>query len=838
MTSTIDEPLNIGEATFYEKINITKLRYIINNQEKYEAIIKEQEKDMRRTDNKYNAYAVFQKIMNNCYIPDELNGTEFALIKVTYKKGQNSNNIGRWYCSKGIGLQPLCCSVRHTICEGIWLDIDQVNSHPTIFTTFMNKYGFNSPLLNECMSDREAFLAKVVKNDKSNNKLSRDEAKTKVISIINGGYYAKNETLKQLHEEMKGCIDHVINLPEYKDIIDFVKKTYTENIPGKTISRILQIIENDMLEKYIEFFNKKGLIKNNQVSLIFDGFQILINEEVTDELLEECRQSVKKSTGYDIPLKIKPFDNQLVLPENYADYEDDMPSIIQKLATGLDFFVEKNEKLFMDAIKASGSHTSIAEVTKALVKDTIVYDSTIKRWFYCNARNIWNETTEPLILRKIISSVLKDAFLICASNINKKAMNSENEEARELLIHKSATCLRIVQMLGNKPFLTHIVELKEFYLKDNFLENKIDSKPNLFAFKNKLFDFKTNTFRNIKPDDYIMTNTSYDCPEYVEDEDAEFVTTYFTTLFPDEPLRDYILDSCSSTLNGDKNEQYFNIHTGSGSNSKTTFCNLFESVLGNYACNVGAETFTKPKKSANDTGELYKAKGKRAIFTNEPESNTENKLQTALLKRIADESNQKIIARQLYANPIEFRNTCQLNIYCNTVPELSSVDNGISRRIRNIEYKVKFVDNPNPQDKYQAKKDPTLMSKMKTDGVRNAFIRMLIDRWQNRVSEMSQIPVPDEIRETTQEYVDDCNPVLGFIQQKYIISNNQHDKISLSALYTDFGFFCRDKSITSRRFKTDLINLGLTPKKITAGIAILGLKIKADEDEDEDEYDE
>ena len=143
------------------------------------------------------------------------------------------------------------------------------------------------------------------------------------------------------------------------------------------------------------------------------------------------------------------------------------------------------------------------------------------------------------------------------------------------------------------------------------------------------------------------------------------------------------------------------------------------------------------------------------------------------------------------------------------------------------------MDNPNPEDKYQAKKDPTLMSKMKTDGVRNAFIRMLIDRWQNRVSEMSQIPVPDEIRETTQEYVDDCNPVLGFIQQKYIISYNQDDIITLAALYTDFGFFCRDKSITIRRFKTDLINLGLTSKKTMTGMFILGLKIKADEDEDE-----
>ena len=31
--------LNIGECVFYEKINIKKLNYIINNRAKYEAII-------------------------------------------------------------------------------------------------------------------------------------------------------------------------------------------------------------------------------------------------------------------------------------------------------------------------------------------------------------------------------------------------------------------------------------------------------------------------------------------------------------------------------------------------------------------------------------------------------------------------------------------------------------------------------------------------------------------------------------------------------------------------------------------------------------------------------
>ena len=61
--------MNIAETSFNEKINIYKLYYILKNQSKYEEIIKEQEKDMRRTDKHYNDYAVFQKIKDNVLFP-------------------------------------------------------------------------------------------------------------------------------------------------------------------------------------------------------------------------------------------------------------------------------------------------------------------------------------------------------------------------------------------------------------------------------------------------------------------------------------------------------------------------------------------------------------------------------------------------------------------------------------------------------------------------------------------------------------------------------------------------------------------------------------------------
>jgi P4 family phage/plasmid primase-like protien len=681
----------------------------------------------------------------------------------------------------------------------------------------MNKYGYHSDLLDECINNRDVFLKRVSDN--------RDKAKNQVISVINGASYPNDKVLHQLSLEIAQCIEYVINLPEYKDIYDYVKKNYDKNIEGKTISRILQVIENELLESYIEWANSKGFIEEGSISLIFDGFQLLEKHNITDELLEECRRYAYDKTGYDVKLKIKPFDNPLILPDDYKEYIDIIPSLVDKFSTGIEVFVNNNVKYIDEVIKNDGSHLATSTLASKLFKGWTYYDSKSERWYYCDLNNIWCEAKKPMLLKYLIQVILNKVFDIHIKNIWKELCVSDIDVSKKQILDEQVKAsMKIIQCLQNSTYIDSIMKCEVLYLKEGFYEDYIDSKPYLYAFKNKVYDFRTKELRYIKPDDYIMTNTGYDYPEYIEDENTQFINKYFDTLFPNEEMRDYVLDSCCSTLNGEKREQYFNIHTGSGSNSKTTFSGLYESALGGYGCEVSPETFTKPKKSANDTGELYKAKGKRCVFTNEPESDTD-KLQTAILKRIADEGGRKIIARQLYGNPIEFPITFQLNIFCNNKPELSSVDGGIARRLRVIEWKMKFVENPDPNNKYQASRDAELMAKIKTDDIRNAFIIMLLNRWDKRVSAFKLIPVPNEIKDASADFVDDSNPVLGFIMSNYEITNNDKDTINSTEIYTHFTSSNRDSKISNKRFKDDMLGIsGISTKRTNKGVLFVGLK--------------
>jgi P4 family phage/plasmid primase-like protien len=828
------------KATKYkEPINLAKLKHIVNNPKLYKNRIEKEDTDRKKSNGgKHydNTFTMLEKLVKNCEVPPEYKGTEMGILNVSYMKGRNSQNMGRFYCKDGIGIQALVNCVRHTICEGIWTDIDMINAHPVILQQLLKKYNLNSSMLDECVNDRERFLAKV-NND-------RASAKRKIISVINGASYPNHRFLHQFSNEVRPLITKIVYDDDWKDTTDYVRKTYDilgeSKVIDKSISRILQVIENDLLENYLNWaYYKKNIIDytTNYVALIFDGFQVLSKFNITDDDLEECRLYALEKTGYDIQLKIKPFDNIIELPDDYANTLEVRAELVHKYISNISTIIKDNRGRIENIIHNGGTHSSIAELAHKIFGGDFYYDDKQKKWYYYDYSNIWCETDDTDILRYLIQTIIKAilyeyAYVVIQEDIdylvdNEKNENitdekkKDNQETKKRLEEKQLKCSKSSKEIQNWSFVSKVCEnARVFFNKSDFYKNYIDSKSYLFAFKNKVYDFRKNEVRLIKPDDYIMNTCGYNYPENIREEDTAFVINYVKTLFNDEDMFDYILDSFCSTLNGEKSEQYFNIHTGCGANGKTTLTGLFQVSLGGYAENIGSATFTKPAKGANDTGELWKAKGKRGIFTNEPDEG--DKLQTSIMKLIADDDGQTIKARGLYKEAIEFNITFQLNMCCNIKPELSSVDGGIGRRVRVIDWVKKFVENPDPNNPNEILIDPNMIKKIKTPEIRDAFIILLLDRWKNRVSKMPRFPVPQKIKDASASYVADSNPVLGFVMSCLDITNNDKDYILSNNLYNMFN----NKNITISRFKNDLLALGIVSKRKNSGMAYMGIKVK------------
>lgn len=101
---------------------------------------------------------------------------------------------------------------------------------------------------------------------------------------------------------------------------------------------------------------------------------------------------------------------------------------------------------------------------------------------------------------------------------------------------------------------------------------------------------------------------------------------------------------------------------------------------------------------------------------------------------------------------------------------------------------------------------------------------MLIDRFVNVASKITKENVPTQIKDDSNEYIQDCNEVLGFIMDKYEMTNNDNDRISSSILFTEFKSKTNSK-MTSSKFKDDMLGIsGITYDKDRKGRYFVGLK--------------
>ena len=206
------------------------------------------------------------------------------------------------------------------------------------------------------------------------------------------------------------------------------------------------------------------------------------------------------------------------------------------------------------------------------------------------------------------------------------------------------------------------------------------------------------------------------------------------------------------------------------------------------------------------------------------------------MKRLADSSTQKINVRCLCKDAFEISVTFSVTIICNDKPDLSSTDGGIARRIRIVDFNVKFVDEPDPNDKCQAKLDTTFIEKMCTQEVRNAFIRLLIDRWINRGSKFDKIPVPEKIKISTADYIKDSNVIFGFMNEYYDITNNVNNEVQSSKLFNAFKSNNMDVRIQPRDFKKEVLHInGITFAEKRNANYYTGLKKKPEPEPEQDE---
>ena len=445
-------------------------------------------------------------------------------------------------------------------------------------------------------------------------------------------------------------------------------------------------------------------------------------------------------------------DEGFPLPDNF---ENDYPELYLSMTTKywkaeIDITPDI-KKLLEDSL--SGSHYKIAKVIYNIYKHRFRIDD-IKNpdWFEFDGIR-WSKTHIMNILmseelqRYYKGIKISDTGSLQNSNIQEFIETKDKLEANL----RNSLVDNIINKLENVSFKKNVMTEMHYLFKSlepNFV-SKLDSNPYLIGFKNGIYDLENMEFRQGEHRDYLTLSTGYDYLEYdPECPEVQEIYDFLKKIIPNPKVFEYLLKVLGRSLLG-INDEHFYIFTGlSGANGKSTLINFLEYTLGDYITSADVSLLTNNRAmSSSASPDIIRLKGRRFVSFAEPEYG--DTLKTGIIKAFS--GGDTIIARELYKAPISFKLQASMFMCCNDLPNVNSIDGGTFRRLRVIEFKSRFCDNPIKANEFHI--DPTIKDKIKT--WRPYFMSILLhyfELYQEEVKIHGKIEEPEEVKIATSKY--------------------------------------------------------------------------------------
>ena len=322
--------------TLIERIDIKKLRCLVKNIDDLKDVIGNC-KDMKTY--KKTDYDGTKTILKSYLGSKDKNGS--SKVVYDFSKG---NKDGRLF-SKTHSLQGLPRSVRHTIASDNMIDVDIKNCHPEIFKWYCQNNGIPCENLCYYIDNRDNCLSDITNVFQN---MTRDDAKTSVLSIINGGNGCLDinkspEWFRSLAIEVSNAHDRVAkNFPHYVSAIKRTKGEEVFNINGKACNKMFCYYEGIILNHMKDFAENAGFEVG---ALCFDGMMIYNNVDVDlDSLLNDMADYIHTKVGIKLEIVRKQMDQGIDLSNfNIEDEFDLLPPIVEDSYYFNDFYMERNK---------------------------------------------------------------------------------------------------------------------------------------------------------------------------------------------------------------------------------------------------------------------------------------------------------------------------------------------------------------------------------------------------------------------------------------------------------------------------------------------------------------
>jgi P4 family phage/plasmid primase-like protien len=460
---------------------------------------------------------------------------------------------------------------------------------------------------------------------------------------------------------------------------------------------------------------------------------------------------------------------------------------------------EKTHHLVIEAV--NGCHNDVAKILNNEYGNEFVCTSISNKEWYQYKDHIWKPLDKGTKLRErisddngIIIKQLKNKRHDVYSTLEDLEQNDPEKKDCEKQLKKMNDLIRQCKAT---PFKNHVmVESQEVFYNPDFY-NLLNKNPYLVAFKNGVYDFENDIFRDGNPEDYISVALPIEYVDYgsVDHLDVIEVDEYFQKVFPDREVRDYFLDQACHVFVGGNHHKVILFWTGDGNNGKTVTQTLFEKMLGKLAVKFSTSLLTGKKANLGSANPEMARAGEGVRWAVMDEPNADEMISSGTLKGLT--GNDSYWARDLFQKGKETKEIqpmFKLHMICNKLPAIKDADKATWNRIRVIPFESTFkVENECPQDfEEQIRQKVFPMDKNFTDKIprmTQPLAWYLIQRWRT-IRKLEPVE-PEKVKVATDMYRQENDIYKQFEQQCVFVK--RESRLTPATLYSHFKEWFREE---------------------------------------------
>lgn len=449
--------------------------------------------------------------------------------------------------------------------------------------------------------------------------------------------------------------------------------------------------------------------------------------------------------------------------------------------------LEELRPVMLKSISPIGSDLHIAQILKILYGHLFVTDLDGKWYYYVDTH--WRENGE-VDMREYIRNDLIPLYENFHTKIPTQGASKAEIQKNKDLIDR---CIALLRKLGSSKKSTILAEAEDLFV-DRDLHNKLDGaiSYNTFAFADCVFDLKTRTFTDGKPQNFCSNHSKVylrDNNYHMQHKSVLEVLDFFRMIHKDEDLMWWRIDRYACCLEGGNRYKQLTINEGKkANNGKSTEEFLVKEAFGEYAGTAPTSLIVGNKRTeANGPTVAYKhIQGKRVVFIQEVVG--KEYFNAGVLKELSSGIDALPVRGAYERKMIEVIPSYKIFVVCNNAPKVDWREAGVYERARLSSYNTRFVKKdkaPETEEEQWEKMIFPIKADMNTKIIPRMmapFMWLLIQRYKEWYETGPEDPkiVLDALEEFKQR-----NDTYGkFIKDR--IDEDEESYVNLEDMYDEF----------------------------------------------------